>query len=247
MQLLALWLLLVSPFVGSFLGVLVTRLPEGRSVVRGRSRCVACDARLGVRDLVPVLSFLWLGGRCRHCGAPIPRRLLATEVLAIFAAVAAVSAAPTAATMILAALWLWLLVPLAVIDATLHRLPDLLTAALFAVALPLGMLAPGIGLVEVLLSAGLGAGAMAAIRAAYRQLRGREGLGTGDVKLMAGIGAAHPPEALPWITLVAAVLALAAAVLVPGWRRRLHAATPLPFGTFLCAAAAATWLVMGRP
>ena len=246
MQALAIWLVVISPFVGSFLGVLVTRLPEGRSVVWGRSRCAVCGTRLGVRDLIPVASFLWLGGRCRHCGAPLPRRLLLAEGLAVCAALIAVMVATGPAELVLAALWLWLLIPLAVIDATHYRLPDALTAALFVVGVPLGLLTPGAGLPEVLLSAGLGVGALAVIRLGYRRVRGREGLGAGDVKLMAGIGAALPPEALPWVTLVAAVLALAAVLLVPGWRRRAHAAAPLPFGTFLCVAAALTWLSIGR-
>lgn len=245
MQALSIWLLVVSPFVGSFLGVLVARLPDGRSVIWGRSRCAACGAPLGVRDLVPILSFLALRGRCRHCGTPLPRRLLVTEILGVCAAVATVSVTTTPAELVLAALWLWLLVPLAVIDATLYRLPDALTAALFAVGVPLGLLAPDAGLPVVLLSAGLGAGALALIRLGYRRFRGREGLGAGDVKLMAGIGAALPPEVLPWVTLVAAVLALAAVLLVPGWRRCAHAAAPLPFGTFLCAAAALSWVAIG--
>lgn len=247
MQALAIWLVVISPFVGSFLGVLVTRLPEGRDVITGRSRCADCGTPLGVRDLVPIVSFLRLRGRCRHCGAPLPRQLLLTEVLAVCAALVAVSVAATPAELVLAALWLWLLVTLAVIDATHYRLPDALTAAVFAVGVPLGLLAPGAGLPGVLLSAGLGAGALALIRLGYRRIRGREGLGAGDVKLMAGIGAALPPEALPWVTLVAAVLALAAVIAVPGWRRRAHAAAPLPFGTFLCVAAALTWFAGGPP
>ncbi len=85
---------------------------------------------------------------------------------------------------------------------------------------------------------------MAVVRVGYHRVRGREGLGAGDVKLMAGIGAALPPQALPWVTLVAALLALAAVLLVTAWRQRAHAAAPLPFGTFLCAAAALVWLAL---
>ncbi|MDJ0971368.1 MAG: prepilin peptidase, partial [Kiloniellales bacterium] len=63
------YLLLISPFVGSFLGVLVLRLPRGEGVVAGRSRCPHCRTTLGAVDLVPLLSYLLRGGRCRHCGA----------------------------------------------------------------------------------------------------------------------------------------------------------------------------------
>ena len=63
--------LLMAPFVGSFIGVLITRLPVGGKVVLARSACPNCDHALGLRDLVPVLSWALLHGRCRHCGASI--------------------------------------------------------------------------------------------------------------------------------------------------------------------------------
>ncbi len=78
------WLpVLLSPFVGSFLGVLVRRLPSGGAVVMARSRCESCGRALGIFDLVPILSFLALRGRCRGCGAPIAVSHLAIELAAI--------------------------------------------------------------------------------------------------------------------------------------------------------------------
>jgi leader peptidase (prepilin peptidase)/N-methyltransferase len=66
------WLpIIVAPFIGSFLGVLIRRLPAGEPVAMARSACAACGRRLGARDLVPLVSFLLLRGRCRICGAPI--------------------------------------------------------------------------------------------------------------------------------------------------------------------------------
>ena len=79
-----------APFVGSFLGVIAERLPAGRPVLIARSACPACDHRLGARDLVPVLSWLFNRGRCRHCGAALglfyPGIELAALVLALWAA-----------------------------------------------------------------------------------------------------------------------------------------------------------------
>src|SRR6516165_10928681 len=63
--------LLSAPFVGSFLGVVVRRLPEGRPIAWSRSHCEGCGARLGVRDLVPLFSWLAGRGRCRFCGRPL--------------------------------------------------------------------------------------------------------------------------------------------------------------------------------
>ena len=65
------WPLLAAPFIGSFLGVLVRRLPRGEPVAWERSRCESCGTALTARDMVPLVSFLLLRGRCRACGAPI--------------------------------------------------------------------------------------------------------------------------------------------------------------------------------
>ena len=74
---------LVAPFIGSFLGVLIRRLPEERPVVAARSACESCHQALGPLDLVPIVSFLASRGSCRHCGAAIDRFHLAIELAAI--------------------------------------------------------------------------------------------------------------------------------------------------------------------
>ena len=71
---------LLGMAVGSFLNVLIDRLPAGQSLAFPASHCVSCQRRLSARDLIPVLSYLWLRGRCRYCQAPIPRRLLWVEI-----------------------------------------------------------------------------------------------------------------------------------------------------------------------
>ena len=84
-------LLLLAPFVGSFLGVLIRRLPEGRPIVRGRSHCERCGARLTPRDLVPLISWLAARGRCRQCGHPLGWFYPGVELAAL--AVAAIALA----------------------------------------------------------------------------------------------------------------------------------------------------------
>ncbi|MBY5935567.1 prepilin peptidase [Tateyamaria omphalii] len=237
---LALLVLLISPAVGSFLAVLVDRLPRGEDVVRAPSACRSCGARLGLRDLVPVLSFVLLRGRCRRCCASIPPMTLYIEILAIGAAVLAVLAGGGPVAVLLNALWLWLLVALAATDLVWFRLPDPLTAALGAVALGLAALPGGIGLIPALVGAVAGAGSFAALRWAYARLRGREGLGMGDVKLMAGLGGFAGVAALPQLVLVAALMALAAALVTRGGMAGTRA---LPFGAALCAAGAVLWLM----
>lgn len=229
-------LLALSPAIGSFLGVLIDRLPRGVGVVRPRSACRSCGTRLAARDLIPILSFAAMRGRCRHCGAPIPPVLLYTEIAALGAAVMAVILAAVPAAAWLIAVVLWLLWTLAVIDLLHLRLPDPLTGALAAAAALWALLFGDPG--GALTGAALGAGSFLALRLGYRALRGREGLGLGDVKLMAGLGALTGPWDLPLLVLIAALLALAGAALSGGWQAR----RALPFGTALAAAGALVWL-----
>lgn len=240
---LTLLLLLCGPFAGSFAGVLADRLPRGEDVVRAPSACRACRTRLGWRDLVPLWSFAARRGRCRHCGAAIPPWLWAAEIAGGAGAVAAVLVLPGAAAWG-GALLLWCLLALVLSDLRWFRLPDPLTAALGLIALGLSLAGLGPSPGQALWGAGLGAGAFAALRGGYRALRGREGLGAGDVKLMAGCGAALGPWDLPLMVLMAATtaLAVAGAGRLRGQAGALDPARALPFGAALAAATGALWL-----
>lgn len=235
-------LVLIAPFVGSFLGVLIDRLPRGQDVVLTRSACRSCATPLGPRDLIPVLSFTGTRGRCRHCGATIPPWLLYTEIAATGAGVIAVILGRTPPEMGLIALVLWLLWTLAISDLLHFRLPDLLSGALFGAALVWALVAGAPG--DALIGAALGAGSFLALRLGYRALRGREGLGLGDVKLMGGLGALTGPWDLALMVLIAALLALLVAALSKGgWR----ATRALPFGAALAGAGAAVWIATLLP
>lgn len=240
----ALIVLLSGPAVGSFLGVLVERLPRGQSLL-APSACAGCGARLGWRDMVPVISALALGGRCRACGAAIPGHLMRIEIAATLAGVLAVLLVPGPGPLLVTALLLWCLIALFYCDLLHGCLPDLLTGALLALGLVLAALDPGRGLGPGLASAGLGAGAFWLIRVAYRALRGQDGLGQGDVKLMAGIGAALGWMMIAPATLLAALMALAVAGIVALRDRTVPTgSTALPLGAYL-AASAALFLLIG--
>ena len=119
-----LFLILAAPFVGSFLGVLVLRLPEGRPVLLGRSACPHCGTVLGPRDLVPLVSWLLLRRRCRACGTAIPPFYPLIELAALGVALWAVATAPNAATATAGCLLGWALLALAEIDRALGLLRD---------------------------------------------------------------------------------------------------------------------------
>lgn len=236
----AILLLILAPFIGSFLAVLVDRLPRGEDIVVARSRCRSCDTVLTWRDLVPVLSFVVTRGRCRHCGAAVPLWLPAMELAALAAAglvIAAQDGTWGAAEFGLQMLTLWLLLALLAADFLWMRLPDVLTGMLFVVAM---LAAPDF--VTAFWGAVLGVLSFAALRWGYKRVRGREGLGFGDVKLMAGLGALSGPLDLPLLVLVAALLALAGAMVQRLFGKEVGRATALPFGAALSLAGGLLWV-----
>ncbi len=176
--------------VGSFANVCVHRLPRGESVVRPRSRCPKCGRPIAALENVPVLSFLLLGGRCRGCGLPISWRYPAVEALngALWLGVALVR--PPGPRAVADAAFLTALVVLALIDAEHQILPDAITkpgvlAGLLASFLPDALVTP----LQAALAALAGYLALAAVALTYRLVRGEEGLGRGDWKMAAMLGA----------------------------------------------------------
>lgn len=240
--LLAILLILCGGAVGSFAAVLADRLPQDQDVLRVPSACRTCATPLPWRDKLPLLSFLIQGGKCRHCGAPIPRRLFYSEVLGMALAIVAILVAQGPLHMVLGAAYLWCLMALAICDLSVYRLPDALTGLLFAIGLSLAWEDPARALLFGFADGLAAAGIFWLIRIGYHRLRGREGLGLGDVKLMAGIGAALGLQAVPVVALVAALSAMALTlVLHITARKGLSATLALPFGAYLCGAAALVW------
>lgn len=220
---------------GSFLAAVVTRWPEGESVLRGRSRCDACSRTLAVRDLVPIISWIVSRGRCRTCGGTIDPAHPIMEGGCALIGVAAFGFAPVMAACVLA-LGGWLLLALALIDWRHHWLPDALTLPFAALGLTLGEWAGLPPFPDRAIGAVVGYGALFLLALGYRAARGREGLGLGDAKLLGGIGGWLGWAALPIVLLVASVAGLVWAGIGAMRGRPVHAATALPFGSFLCLA-----------
>lgn len=227
------WLtLLITPLVGSFLGVLIRRLPRGTPVALDRSRCEHCGQTLGPRELVPLLSYLIQHGRCRSCNGRIDPFHPAVELAATAVAAIALAAAGPENPLLWGDVVLgWALLALGWIDAETFRLPDVLTPPLLLAGLAEGVMLPE-GLAATPESRALGAIAgwalLAAVARAYRAVRGREGLGKGDAKLLAAGGAWLGVEALPAILLGACICGLILAFAGNG--RRLKPDMMLPFG-----------------
>jgi len=232
--------LLLSPFIGSFLGVVIRRLPLGLPFAMGRSACEGCGRALPPLDLIPLLSFALLRGRCRFCRAGIARFHVWIELAAIAVAGWAALVVPDPVSLwINCALGWWLLV-LAWIDSDHLRLPDVLTLPLLMFGLmATWWLTDPDAATDHALAAAIGYLAFRGVALAYRMLRQREGLGQGDAKLLAAAGAWVGLAGLPSVVLGAALIALAATLMQRLFQRQ-GADTPIPFGPYL---ALATWLV----
>jgi leader peptidase (prepilin peptidase) / N-methyltransferase len=202
---LAPWMAGVFAFVwgalwGSFLNVVIYRVPRGMSVARPASHCPGCGAAIRPFDNVPVLSWVLLGGRARCCGARVSARYLAVEILGgvVALAIAQIAIRPLpadttllhAASIFLADLALALaLLAAAFIDLSHMYLPDSITigGTLFGLATPA---LRGLGWTDALLGAGVGfVGVWLPLIVGYQALRGRPGMGLGDAKLVMLAGA----------------------------------------------------------
>lgn len=228
----AIALLAASPIIGSFLAAAAQRLPDdGRGLLLGRSRCDHCRQPLTARDLVPIASWLALRGRCRHCGAAIDLMHPVIELAAIGVAVLALASGNATAMPATCLLGWWLLL-LGAIDRRIGLLPDMLTLPLIAAGLLEGLVTvDGAPPIDRVAGAAVGYAVFAGLAFAYRRLRGRDGLGLGDAKLLAAGGAWLGWQALPGVILIGAGGALAVTLILQ--RGGLTRHTAIAFGPWL--------------
>ena len=233
----------IGASAGSFLNVVADRLPAGQSLVTPRSHCSGCERRIPVHDLIPVLSYLWLRGRCRHCRERIPPRVVAVEIVTGALFLSAYFKLGWGAPFVLVGAGVALLVAIAVIDLEHRLIPNRLVIPASLVLLALAPLWPELGIDRALafeqvhlasLANSLAAGAGAflvflAIKAVYPA-----GMGAGDVKMagMLGLLVGYPGIVVAlWLAVVAGG-AVAVGLLALGGRSRKDA---MPFGPFLSA------------
>ncbi len=254
----ALFALLFGLIIGSFLNVCIYRWPRDLSVVRPRSHCTNCEKTIAAYDNIPLVSYVLLRGRCRYCRAPIPARYpiveLATGALFFYAVY---TLGPTAAALKLC-VFSALLVALVFTDLESRILPDELTKSGIALGFVLALFVPvpdsmaqgllwlalGIdvnGAAQSLAEAALGAGLPAFFLWGggwlYEKVRHKEGLGFGDVKLIAMVGAFMGLRG----ALLTLILGSLSGSIVGGLYIKITHKDPgsyeLPFGTFLGIAA----------
>jgi leader peptidase (prepilin peptidase)/N-methyltransferase len=253
---------LLGLIIGSFLNVVISRLPvmlerqwrtecaelsdhatasetpppeEAYNLVHPRSRCPKCGVEVRARDNIPLLSWLMLRGRCRGCGNRIslqyPLVELASALLAVVVLAELGPGWPAAAAIVFS----WMLLAAAVIDLRTTLLPDDITLPL----LWLGLLASVAGFgfatpVDAIIGAALGYGLLWGLYHAFRLLTGKEGMGYGDFKLLAALGAWTGWQGLPVTILLSSAVGAGIGIGLIALQGRDRAA-PIPFGPFLAA------------
>jgi len=227
-------LLTVAAFglcIGSFLNVCAYRLPLGGSIVYPASRCTSCGRTLSWFDNVPVISWVVLRGRCRTCGVAVSWQYPLVELITAGLFVLVILLTPPGVLMASRLLLVSILIALFGIDLEHQILPNSITLSGIAIGIALSVFAPP-GLKDSLIGAVLGAGILYGIAYGYFLWRREEGMGMGDVKMLAMIGAF-----LGWkAVLVTLVLSSFAGAFIGVILLGLHKGGmkfALPFGTFL--------------
>ncbi|MDH5285709.1 MAG: A24 family peptidase [Betaproteobacteria bacterium] len=245
--------------VGSFLNVVIHRLPKmlergwaqqcaelrgeeavsepAYNLVVPRSACPSCGHRIGALENVPVLSWLALRGRCRGCGARIPARYPIVELTAGVLAAAAIWRFGPTWQGLGACVLLWALVALTFIDADTQLLPDDITLPLLWAGLAANLFGLFVPLADAVIGAIAGYVSLWTVYWAFKLIRGKEGMGYGDFKLLAALGAWLGWKVLPGIVLISSAVGAIVGIALIVFRRH-DRAVPLPYGPYLAAAGA---------
>jgi leader peptidase (prepilin peptidase)/N-methyltransferase len=236
---LSVWSFVLGAAIGSFLNVVIYRLPNGfRLTLPSRSVCMKCKTRLSVFDNIPILGYLLLRGRCRYCNTIYSARYPLVEVLtaSLFYAVYkyfGIAAATPYYWWFVAAL-----VAITFIDLDHRIVPDLISLPGIVLGLTFSFTAPDLGIYRSGIGAAVGGGIFWLMGWTYERLTGREGLGFGDVKMIAMIGAFLGPQGVMGTIVISSMIgSIVGVVIMVVQKKDLKLA--VPYGPFLAIGALA--------
>ena len=178
----------LGAIIGSFLNVCIYRLPREKSIVAPGSSCTVCGAPINFYDNIPIVSFLILRGRCRHCKAVISGQYVVVELLTALLYAALFSIYGFSIELAVVLLFASLLIVISFIDLEFRIIPDILSLGGLVAGGALCFFRLSFDYMDALLGILLGGGVLWAIASGYELLRKREGMGGGDIKLLAMIG-----------------------------------------------------------
>ena len=250
---------ILGVLIGSFLNVVIYRLPvmmtrewqnecaeyfpeanlkteQGTfNLVMPRSRCPECDHLIGASENIPLLSWLFQKGRCKHCACKISKRYPSIELLTGVLSLMVAYTIPFGWPLLFALLFTWALISLTFIDFDSMLLPDQITMPLLWFGVLININGTFIGLTDAVLGAAFGYLSLWSIYWIFKLLTGKEGMGYGDFKLLAALGAWFGWQALPLIILISsfagAIIGIAVILASKDKKSR-----PMPFGPYLAIA-----------
>jgi leader peptidase (prepilin peptidase) / N-methyltransferase len=227
---------LVGCCFGSFYNVLIHRLPAGQSIVRPGSHCPRCGHAISFYDNIPLLSYLILRGKCRHCRALIPFRYPLVEALTGILTLLLYLRCGLTQQCFIEWVFVSLLIIITFIDLDTYLIPDVLSVTGMIAGFAFSFVSLRLSWSESLIGIVMGGGFFYLVAITFLYIRHKEGLGGGDIKLLAMIGAF-----LGWPGVVFTVLAASLIGTVAGlaimWRSRKGLGAMIPFGPFLASGA----------
>ena len=218
--------------VGSFLNVCIYRLPAGESVVAPPSRCPSCGARIKPWDNIPIISWLLLGGKCRACRAPISPRYAVVELLNGLLTLALFLRFGPSLTFLALFIFCSALVAITFIDLDHQIIPDVISLPGIIVGFAFSFFLPWVGWKSSLIGIVAGGGSLLAVAWLYELLTKKEGMGGGDIKLLAMMGAFLGWRSVPFIIFASSLIGSVIGVSVMLLQKR-DGKLAIPFGPFL--------------
>ena len=224
--------------LGSFLNVCIYRIPLNRSVISPPSSCPSCGEKIRFYDNIPVISFILLAGRCRHCKTALTWRYPLVEILTGFLSLYLFIRFGLHSQYFLWLLFSISLLTLSFIDLEHKILPDVLTLPGIVIGFVVSFLPWGLDWMDSLIGLLAGGGSLYLVAWGYERITGREGMGGGDIKLLAMIGAWLGWKSLPLVVLMSSLSGaiIGSFVIILG---RKGARAQIPFGPFLSLGALA--------
>jgi len=242
-----LFIFLVGLCIGSFLNVCIYRLPEpGQSIVFPASKCPACGTPIRFYDNIPVLSFLLLAGKCRHCKASISPRYPIVELLTGTGALAVVLKFGYTAEALVAFLFIAVMLVVTFIDIDHQKIFDIITLPGTLLGFAGSLVVNWVTWQQSLVGILAGGGSLYLVAKSYLLLTGKMGMGGGDIKLLAMIGSLTGWQGVLFTIFAGSATGTVAGVIMIGAGRFTHFRLRIPFGPFL-AFGAVTYLFFGEP
>lgn len=232
------FLFVFGALLGSFANVIIYRWPKNESIILPRSRCPSCQKFIRFYDNIPILSWILLKGKCRDCGAKISFRYPLVELVMGLVFVIIHHQVGVSWSLLEYLIMAFGLVTASFIDLEHFLLPDVITLPSLVIGLVGGFLNPERSFLDALMGMLVGGGFLWSIAFIYQALRKEEGMGGGDIKLLAWVGAVLGWKAIPFIIITASLVGSVFGLIIAGRKENSQGIkTVIPFGPYLAGAA----------